>query len=378
MRYFFLLSILLMGMNASSAEEEPAQDSLADQKTGLSGVIYRALNQKGKVTFLAVPLLSYTPETNLQMGIGGLLGLYLKEDSTVTPSFMVPWFTISLDKQIISEVFGSFFMGKNLHQIDYEIGYFKQRLPFVGLGNDVLLKDRESYLHASFRSWVNYQYRIKEKFLIGARYQLEYARPLAYDTDGLLETLQPSGYEGGWIHGVGARLGYDTRDDMYFPYKGHYALGSVTTYPSFMGGDYNYTVLAGEYRSFMNIKKKVILASQIMGQIAFGDVPFYYLPRLGGRNVMRGFPEGTFRDRFMFYTQGELRVPVDRFIFTGFFGSGIVSSDFRGYFNLKEYNYSIGGGMRFRPFPDKNIMARLDFGFWRGTYGVYFVFNEAF
>jgi hypothetical protein len=357
--------------SVSETTEEPADSTKRS-------IIYRALNQKGKVTFLAAPILSYTPETDLQFGVGGLLTMQIKDDSAKAPSYMAPWFTYSLDKQILAEVFGTFFIGGTKHQIDYETGYFKLRMPFMGIGNDIELKNQENFLHGSFRLWANYQYRFKDRFLIGGRYHIDYSRPLSYESGRQLDTLRPLGFDAGLVHGLGLRIAFDSRDDVYFPYKGSYAIGSATFYPKAFGSDYQFALLAGEYRSFINIKNKVILASQMLGQIGIGNTPFYMLPRLGGLNVLRGYPMGAFRDQFLFYMQGELRVPVDRFIFSGFFGSGIVGAQFKDYFKVGEYNFHIGGGTRFRPFPEKNIMARLDFGFWKGTYGVYFVFNEAF
>lgn len=363
-------------VRAQEMEEVETAEELTDSTK--KNIIYRALNQTGKVTFLAAPILSYTPETNLQFGVGGLLTMQIRDDSAKAPSYMAPWFTYSLDKQILAEVFGTFFSAGTKHQIDYETGYFKLRMPFLGIGNDVELKNQENFLHSSFRLWANYQYRFKERFLIGGRYHVDYSRPLSYESGRQLDSLRPLGYDAGLVHGLGLRIAFDSRDDVYFPYKGSYAIGTATFYPKALGSDYQFGLLTGEYRSFINIKKKVILASQVLGQIGIGNTPFYMMPRLGGLTVLRGYPMGAFRDQFLFYMQGELRVPVDRFIFTGFFGSGIVGAQFKDYFKVGDYNFHIGGGTRFRPFPEKNIMARLDFGFWKGTYGVYFVFNEAF
>lgn len=338
----------------------------------------RYLNQQANVKIFGFPLASYTPETSLALGAGAVMTMHHKKDTTNTAIFIAPFITYSLKKFLLAEVFGSFFAKGRTHQLDFEGGYYKNNYPFFGIGNNHPTENKELFEHNVFRMQAVYQYRFKKNLIVGPRYYIENTSPQKYASNRQLDTLRPPGYDGGFIHGLGFRAGFDNRDDMYFPYKGNYAVGTVTAFPKILGSNYQFVTLSADYRSFINIKRKVILASQVQAQIALGDVPFYHLPKMGGKLLLRGWPEGINREHYLFSLQGELRVPYKRFVFSGFFGSATVGSEFMDYFKVNKYSYSMGGGLRYKIFAQKNIFARLDVGFWKGTYGVYVVFNDAF
>lgn len=390
LRQIFFSVLLFTVMHAVSAREvlkqdttitvpqEPtdsvAVDTLVEKKSFFSKIF----NQTRPVTYLAFPLVNYTPETNLMLGVGGIVSWRIKNDSTTAPTYIIPWVTYSIDHQMSVEIFGSLYHKGNKHQLEYEVNYKKQRQPFFGIGNKLAKDGKEIALTKGYRIYTSYQNRIKDVFLIGPVYHMDYTTSIEADPGKILDTTNIAGKDGGFVQGLGLRTAFDNRDDVYFPYKGNFFEVTAIGYPSWAGSKYHFASLKAEYRSFLNIKRKVILASQITSQMSFGNIPFYMMPRLGGDKLLRGYTAGSGRDRYLFNLQGELRIPLNRFILTGFFGSGIVGGEFMDYFKVKEYTYSIGGGARFRPFKDKNIVARLDVGFWQKTYGIYFVFNEAF
>lgn len=368
--------------NDTTVSEEASKDEI-DSIPKKKSFFNKIFNQTKPVTYLAFPLISYTPETNLMLGVGGVVGFRIKNDTNTASSFIIPWVTYSIDKQMNAEVFGSFYYKSNKHHVDYELSYKIQKQPFYGIGNKLDFDNKELVYTKGLRFYSVYENRIKDVFLIGPIYHLDYTstvRPVQPDKDSLFITTitDAQGKKGGFVQGLGLRAAFDNRDNVYFPYKGNYLAISGVGYPSFMGSEYQFATVQAEYRSFINIKRKVILASQVMSQMSFGEVPFYLMPKLGGDKLLRGYTAGTSRDKFLFNLQGELRFPINRFILSGFFGSGITGDEFMDYFKVKDYSYSIGGGVRFKPFTDKNIVIRLDAGFWQKTFGFYFVFNEAF
>ena len=60
-----------------------------------------------------------------------------------------------------------------------------------------------------------------------------------------------------------------------------------------------------------------------------------------------------------------------------FAGIGDVSDDFKN-FDLNEFKYSFGTGIRFAVVPSQRINIRMDIGFGEGTQGFYFNIAEAF
>ncbi|MCO5247525.1 MAG: outer membrane protein assembly factor [Chitinophagales bacterium] len=356
------------------AAQQVQEDTVPPKRT----FIDKVFNQEKSVTGLVFPLAYYTPEYNLMLGLGAVVSWRAKRDTANTPSYTSAWGTYSIDNQVRVEVFGSYYAKSDKHRLTYEVNYQKLKQPFFGIGNKLPKSDKELALTKGFSADADYLYQIHRLFLIGGSYGFDYTTSIRPEPNKMLDTGRYIGANGGFVQGIGINLAFDNRDDLYFAYKGNYLGLEAKIYPKALGSKYQFATLGAEYRSFINIKRKVILASQITAKMSFGDVPFYLLPALGGKELLRGYSVGSSRDYYLFNLQGELRIPVNRFIFTGFFGSGITGPQFMDYFKVKDYAYSIGGGIRFRPFLDKNIVARLDVGFWKGTYGVYFVFNEAF
>lgn len=386
MKQLFFISLLFFcAKHAAHAEEvlltEPDSTYIeSDTSEQKKSIFYRAFNQTRPVTGLAFPLVYYTPETNLMFGVAAVVSWRQNKDSTNAASYVVPWLTYSIDKQIIAEGFGTFYWKSNRNQVEYEVSYRKEKMPFYGVGNR-LYKEKDSKELVSmqrFRTFVSYQHRFKDMFLVGAKYSLDYTYDVRPEEGGQLDTNNYLGKSRGFVHGLGLKATFDNRDDMYFPFKGNYFDVEYLGYPKFLGSKYQFSSLQADYRTFLNIKRKVVLATHVTAQMGFGDMPYYMMPALGGKHILRGYTQGSSRDLYMFNIQGELRVPLNRFILTGFFGNGTVGEKFGDYFKLKDYSYSIGGGVRFRPFTDKNIAARLDVGFWQKTFGFYFVLNEAF
>ena len=385
MKAAFLIAVLFFsslvyaqdsGQNNEEVETriDPEEDTLPKKRN----IIDKVFRQEKPVTGLAFPLIYYTPEYNLMLGLGSVVSWRAKRDTANTPSYISAWGTYSINNQMRVEVFGSYYAKGDKHRLDYEINYQKLKEPFFGIGNKLDKSNKELVLTKGFEGRATYLYQIHRLFLIGATYHFDYTPKLIPEPNKMMDTTNFLGKSGGFSQGFGLNLAFDNRDDLYFAYKGNYLGVEAKIYPKALGSKYQFATLGAEYRSFINIKRKVILASQITAKMSFGDVPFYLLPALGGKELLRGYPVGIGRDDYLFNIQGELRIPVNRFVFTGFFGQGITGSKFMDYFKVKDYSYSIGAGARFRPFMDKNIVARLDVGFWKGTYGVYFVFNEAF
>jgi len=107
--------------------------------------------------------------------------------------------------------------------------------------------------------------------------------------------------------------------------------------------------------------------------VAAGDLPFYSLPFLGGREGLRGYIAGRFRDRASWYGSAEYRFwvlqrgfgigktfRIERVGLAAFYGIGSVAENFGGLFESRLL-HSYGFGVIFsieRLFP-----FRMDFGF---------------
>lgn len=116
-------------------------------------------------------------------------------------------------------------------------------------------------------------------------------------------------------------------------------------------------------------------------QQAFGDIPYYDMPEIGGANSMRGYYQGQYRDKVAAEVTAEYRHTFRRDSgvlsnhgMTAWAGVGSIGDsveDLSGHAIL-----SYGVGYRYELQPRMNI--RLDLGMGRHGAAFYFNFTEAF
>ena len=188
----------------------------------------------------------------------------------------------------------------------------------------------------------------------------------------------------GWFT---AGLRYDTRDSQSNPYRGWYVGAIADAALIQTGGDVGavFTFSASrvfpipgllhraeDYTGEENPPTDTLLLG-LRSQVTAGDLPFYTLPSLGGRDSLRGFIAGRFRDRASWYGSAEYRVwviqrgfgfsetaRIERIGLAAFYGAGSVAGDFAGLFSSSvrhSYGFSVILSIE-RLFP-----FRLDFGF---------------
>ena len=148
--------------------------------------------------------------------------------------------------------------------------------------------------------------------------------------------------------GLGGALQYDTRDITYYPHSGIFFKFTATHYDHLIGSTARLTYLQADLRQFVPIYKELLFAWQFRTDWALATngaaaVPFQMLPTLGGQDLLRGIPRNMFRDNAMIALQGELRIPVWRFIHaTAFAGIGDVYNTARWQWAMPKVGYGLG------------------------------------
>ena len=327
------------------------------------------------------PVIGYAPETSLQFGAVGIWvskNLDHAQSSFVRRSTLTPYFIYTLKKQSIAVINTDYYFasGQNLNAT---IRFYNFPDSYYGIGNDNDPDVSEKYTNRFFQLEGQFLHPFNDKTFVGGAFDVHFTSLKNSIPDGLLETDDPAGMEGGNLFGVGPAFRYDTRDYTIYPTKGYY----ITSYLVFNKiGDFSYTSYAADFRKYLSIKnEKNILAFQFRSQLTFGtDVPFYKLPQLGGDKRLRGISNASlYRDRQMIYTQVEYRRPLFwRFGMTIFVGVGDVAYDLDD-FNFSEFKYVAGIGGRLAIIPKRKLNARLDIGVGQGGQtGIYIGISEAF
>lgn len=184
---------------------------------------------------------------------------------------------------------------------------------------------------------------------------------------------------GAWIlAGFGPQLAWDTRDGVFFPRSGSFVELGLAWYPVWTGGDAGARQLKLNARRYLGLGASQVLAFQGGFDFAWGDLPFAYLPSLGGSNVLRGYYQGRHRDQAMAAAQAEYRFPVwKRLGGAAFAGLGKVGPD-PASLGGERLRSAGGGGLRVR-LNREGVNLRCDLAFDReAEASMYITFMEAF
>src|SRR5204863_2575726 len=110
----------------------------------------------------------------------------------------------------------------------------------------------------------------------------------------------------GWLIGVGPVLSRDTRDDSTFPRAGNFSTASLTWFDDELVGDYGFTQLELDHRTFVALPLRSVLALQGYGLITWGgEPPLEFYGELGGQERLRGYYFGRYRDKVYVMGQAE-------------------------------------------------------------------------
>lgn len=342
-----------------------------------------------------MPLITYSPETSLRLG---LLGIYIFRLPTAKPgtllsSIRAP-FSYTLENQIKLKLSYEIFLDDNKRIFSGFIQWQKFPLLFYGIGPNSLEINEELYTNQNFAFNFGMLKKIGAKTYFGGQVAWQKFNVIDKKELGLLtqDGLIP-GNNGGIVAGTGISFRYDNRDNNVNAGRGPYVETLITTYQKIFSSNFEFTKLTVDARHFIHLFQKHVVAFQMLFENNWGNPGFEDLALLGGDVMMRGHYQGRFRDKSFWAVQTEYRLPfnrpdwfadnVNKLSFwkrggiVGFAGLGAVAPDLSS-FKPDEIKYSIGFGFRFLVMPDERMNVRLDFGFGTQQPGFYFNLREAF
>ena len=176
--------------------------------------------------------------------------------------------------------------------------------------------------------------------------------------------------------GITATINYDSRDVITRPQHGQFFSAEYSLFDPALGSDNHFTVLQLQYNYYLPLNNQDVLAFDLWGRFARGDVPWDRLSQAGDDNRMRGYYQGRYRDKDVVSTQLEYRKKLNwRHGYVLWVGTGALGDS---PYNLSDNPLlpTVGAGYRFEVKPDMNI--RLDLGFGKESAGFYFQVAEAF
>ncbi len=327
--------------------------------------------------FVIVPIPLYSPETGWALNINSAY-LYRTEpeDKDTTPSIIQVSLVYSEKNQTDDYLEINHYLKGNEYIFKGILQYKKYPDSFFGTGNYTLPGDSEKYT-------IEYEYFMAESykkivpgFYAGLRYVFQNNALLEVEPSGLL--AQAPGRRGLRQSGAGLLLKWDTRDYVYYATDGALHQVSFLSFGPGIGSQNIFNKFEADFRWFFPAFEGQSGSVHAYAALSGGDVPFFFMPFIGGDKMLRGYFKGRFRDKNMIALQAEYHFHLSElFIITIHAATGEVMKEVTD-FSTSGLKFSAGAGLRFVLEPKDRLTARLDLGFTPDSMGVYLMAGEAY
>ncbi|WP_418642094.1 BamA/TamA family outer membrane protein [Vibrio chaetopteri] len=348
---------------------------------------YQEINGLPMFSFLGGP--AYTPEQGLLVALGGLYSFKTDRAQSALQRSSLSAFLIGNygDSEVGYGLSGHHELYWNNNDVQFK-GNFNlgsQSKHYWGIGydaaNDFEFGEVTKYSAIENNYKGNLIYRLTGNWFAGPAVKLNYYSPTSEPEAAFMDENFNTFKDKPFTWGLGASLQYDSRDVAVNPWSGSLFRSEVLLYSEALGSQAEYQKLDMEYRTFHSVAEGRVIALLAHYQQAFGDVPYYDMPEIGGASSMRGYYQGQYRDKVTAEVTAEYRHTFRRDSgvlsnhgMTAWAGVGSVGNsmdDLTGHAIV-----SYGVGYRYELQPRMNI--RLDLGMGRHGSAFYFNFTEAF
>ncbi len=315
----------------------------------------RTIAQVHKSSWLALPVVSYSPETRLNFRAVGIYSFYTtRNDPVERNSGIYGTLGYSQNHQSKFELKSTIWTKENKFHIVSAFIYQHTVLKYYGTGNQARLTN-ESLQQASLtRLDLEAERLVFKDFYAGPEFMYFNT---AINGTFISQSIRAAGH----ASSLGANLIYDSRDNQNFTTRGSY----LNFNPQFAPKGFSSTGAINQYnfdlRHFVNLGPGQVLAFNSVAQFESGpSIPFYFLNQLGNDQIMRGYYQGRFREKNLAAAQVEYRyLFFPRFGVAVFAGGGEVFNHAFSAPALKP-NYGFGGRYVFDT--RSRITIRLDYG----------------
>lgn len=384
--------ILFMCFAFSSAQN----DSIIKNQKDLADVFHSVFSRKmardsvkKKFQVSVLPTAGYT----LQTGWTGVLSANIGFKQSELPEQKISTINTSINyseyRQIILPIYASFWSKGNTWNLISDIKFMKYPSSIYGLGLPTISEEANSntpysidYFFIKFHETI--MFSLKKNLFLGGGYfydQFWNIKTLGITNASLNEAIQQKLGTKEVASGINLRMFYDSRLNQINPSQGFYA--NMVYRPNFkiLGSSINWATLQVDVRKYFTFPKNSenTLAFWGFAWMNTGENPASYLllPSNGWDdqyNTGRGYIQGRFRGKNMFYYENEYRFKILKNGLLGgvVFGnaqtfSGDLSQDFKKII----IGYGFGLRLKLNKFSKTNLC--VDYGFGKDNSRGFFV-----
>ncbi len=332
-----------------------------------------AHDEKDRSAF-ALPFLFYTTDTGLGYGGAGLYGYRSTPGRTSQILFAL---THTSKRQFQAAFKGEHYFPDGTHRLIAGIQYNRFPTQFFGIGNRAPENTPFTYTPEYVEAEMAFDRKLVRKLSlrVGTFFRNQALVERGADTP-VLSSSAPwaSGRMDGGLRGG---LLWDGRDNTAAANRGALLrLEYVGSIYQDRGNGFN--GLTFDLRAFHQPHPGWVSGTMLRANGVYGDYPFYFLPALGGQDLLRGYESDRFMDRNTILLQQDLRFPILwRIGGCAFVSAGRAAHAADDLLSGKVH-VSYGGGFRYFIDRKNGMLIRCDFAFGKDSQGTYITFGEAF
>lgn len=326
-----------------------------------------------------VPVVFYTPETDVGLGVGVPTAFKMGSSCTARKvNLLIPAVIYTSKRQSIGRVFSKQFFSEEAYFTDLTAAFNHYPDKYYGNGDGTDLADEEVFTERYSAISADGYRRLWDSAYLGIGAVRDVFRIEDIEPGRSLASGAVTGGDGGAVVGVGLKGLYNTRDNEFQPRQGVIVEGGALRFAKAYGGDFDYLHKRGRVRWYEPIGTGRTLAFDLQWEDNQGEVPFRKLAQLGGQYFVRGFFLGRYRDHTLAGGQLEFRHDLtERWSLVEFAGAGKVAAAV-GALGGARLIGSGGVGVRYVLDLNSRINLRLDFSGGGDSKALYFGVGDAF
>ncbi len=349
----------------------------------LAPLFAREATERKSWGVVPLPIIAYSPDFGGMFGAAAILfygpdvGVPEEEREGLRNNTVAVNGIITTNGSYIGALATTNYLAEERYRWDNSISGNQIPRSFFGIGPEA--ETEEEYTGRSFGASTNFNVQAAEDLFVGPLYQYEFFSIEERDGGGVLDSGDLRGADGKlFASGLGGRLIWDTTGGAFWPTHGFVLDTDVVYYPESLGSSYDFGLFGADFRQYFTLFASHVLALQGRYHASWGDVPFQFLPSVGGDGPMRGLLEQRYRDDVSTTVQAEYRLPINRrFGVVGFFSAGQVGEHI-GDLELTDPKIAGGFGFRVALSTEQKLNLRIDVAFSEMGTAPYVNMREAF
>lgn len=317
------------------------------------------------------PVVAYQPTTSLEFGLGTKLLFKPKKAGFSTRTSNLPIsITYTLKNQFIFSSKYTIFFPEEKYLLKGAFKFAKFPVAYYGIGNNTRGDEKKEISFKNLLIEPLLLRNVYKNIFVGGgiRYSILGDSKLIKEPNELnieFEDLDAIS------SGVELAISLDSRDNVLNAAKGNFIEFTHGLYDPVLSGTHKFMITKLDAREYYKPwpHRPDVFAFEVFGRFTWGNTPTLELSTLGGDELLRGFPEGRYRDNHAIFTQAEYRLQLlERFGMVFFAGAGDVYNTTAD-LSMTNLKYSLGTGLRLKIVRAENLNIRFDYGFGLGPEG---------